>query len=154
MMVETQRQIQGSVSASSRGHHGLEGAAGGVPKASTGPSRMLLSLIHLVSVCSCWWRLTQDSHLPVLNPICKLHSFLVCFLGRKLTWISSCCTTCIWTRHWAVLRSSRACSLFRCLQVQRNTTQRMKTKLHQLSSFTRRDKQRLSPRRVLRKLKK
>lgn len=29
---------------------------------------------------------------------------------------SSCCTTCIWTRHWAVLLSSRACSLLRCLQ--------------------------------------
>lgn len=32
------------------------------------------------------------------------------------TWISSCCTTCICTRHWAVLRSSRACSVLRCLQ--------------------------------------
>lgn len=32
------------------------------------------------------------------------------------TCISSCWTTCIWTRHWAVLRSSRACSLFKCLE--------------------------------------
>lgn len=39
---------------------------------------------------------------------------------KKLTCISSCCTTCIWTLHWAVLLSSRACSLFRCLKGQRD----------------------------------
>lgn len=32
---------------------------------------------------------------------------------------SSCCTTCICTRHWAVLLSSRACSLLRCLREKR-----------------------------------
>lgn len=35
---------------------------------------------------------------------------------QSRTWISSCCTTCICTRHWAVLRSSRACSVLRCLR--------------------------------------
>lgn len=35
--------------------------------------------------------------------------------GAVPTCISSCCTTCIWTRHWAVLRSSSACSVLRCL---------------------------------------
>lgn len=38
----------------------------------------------------------------------------VCFL--RLTCSSSCWTTCIWTLHWAVLLSSRECSLLRCLQ--------------------------------------
>lgn len=42
------------------------------------------------------------------------------YLKDKLTWISSCCTTCIWTLHWAVLLSSRACSLFRCLDEEKN----------------------------------
>lgn len=35
---------------------------------------------------------------------------------RDNTCSSSCCTTCICTRHWAVLLSSRACSLLRCLE--------------------------------------
>lgn len=35
---------------------------------------------------------------------------------RQGTCSSSCWTTCICTRHWAVLRSSSACSLFRCLE--------------------------------------
>lgn len=37
-----------------------------------------------------------------------------------LTCSSSCWTTCIWTRHCAVLLSSSVCSLFKCLR--RNTT--------------------------------
>lgn len=41
--------------------------------------------------------------------------------GQRQTCISNCCTTCICTRHWAVLRSSNACSLLRCLW---NTTHR------------------------------
>lgn len=60
----------------------------------------------------------ENSHVSVTT--CTngdiLNFTLFLFGGEKLTWISSCCTTCIWTRHWAVLRSSRACSLFRCLQ--------------------------------------
>lgn len=35
---------------------------------------------------------------------------------RQDTCSSSCWTTCICTRHWAVLLSSNACSLFRCLE--------------------------------------
>lgn len=35
---------------------------------------------------------------------------------KMLTCSSNCWTTCIWTRHCAVLLSSSTCSLFKCLQ--------------------------------------
>ena len=34
----------------------------------------------------------------------------------ELTWRSSCCTVCIWTRHCAAALSSRPCSWLRCLK--------------------------------------
>lgn len=56
-----------------------------------------------------------------LFQLCTEGCFRSLLPERKLTCISSCCTTCIWTLHWAVLRSSRACSLFRCLEVEGGT---------------------------------
>lgn len=53
----------------------------------------------------------------LVHCVCKIFvEMLILHLCTHPTCISSCWTTCIWTLHWAVLRSSRACSLFRCLR--------------------------------------
>lgn len=49
--------------------------------------------------------------------------------STQQTCISSCWTTCICTRHWAVLRSSSACSLLRCLMKHKTQTQSQATSM-------------------------
>lgn len=58
----------------------------------------------------------------------KTYKYLGQNKPRDNTCSSSCCTTCICTRHWAVLLSSRACSLLRCLENKKEGTHTHKKK--------------------------
>lgn len=59
--------------------------------------------------------------LSVLGVLC-LAKYKWCIIACSLSlsfckWISNWETTCIWTRAWAVVLSSKQCSAFKCLKV-------------------------------------
>lgn len=70
---------------------------------------------------------------PVLNVTHQKHERGGHDVSIWQTCISNCWTTCICTRHWAVLRSSNACSLLRCLN--KHKTQNRKLNSVYLSSI-------------------
>lgn len=83
------------------------------------PSRVINCCIHYkqskipcISIRHCVKRLRM---CPVLNVTHQKYERGVHEVSIWQTCISNCWTTCICTRHWAVLRSSNACSLLRCL---------------------------------------